>query len=66
LRPAVTEGAAFIILVHNHPSGDPTPSEQDHMLTQELYLAGRVVGIGVLDHVIIGFIKHVSLKEEEI
>jgi DNA repair protein RadC len=66
LRPAITEGAAFIILVHNHPSGDPEASEQDILLTQELHLAGRVVSIEVLDHVIIGFRTYVSLKEEKV
>jgi DNA repair protein RadC len=66
LRPAITEGAAFIILVHNHPSGDPKASEQDILLTQELHLAGRVVSIEVLDHVIIGFRTYTSLKEEKV
>ena len=62
-RPAIVEGAASIILVHNHPSGDPTPSEQDLLLTRELYMCGKVLDIEVLDHVIIGFSNHVSLKD---
>ncbi|MBU7030017.1 MAG: hypothetical protein HXS48_24005 [Theionarchaea archaeon] len=51
-------------MVHNHPSGDPTPSEQDLLLTRELYMCGKVVDIEVLDHVIIGFSDHVSLKDQ--
>ena len=62
-RPAIAEGAASIILVHNHPSGDPTPSKQDLLLTRELYMCGKVVDIEVLDHIIIGFSDHVSLKD---
>jgi len=62
-RPAIAEGATSIILVHNHPSGDPTPSEQDFLLTRELYMCGKVVDIEVLDHVIIGLSDHVSLKD---
>jgi len=65
-RPAIAEGAASIILVHNHPSGDPTPSEQDLLLTRELYMCGKILSIEVLDHVIIGFSDYVSLKEEEL
>lgn len=50
-RLAVGEGAAALILVHNHPSGDPTPSEEDRAVTRHLVNAGRVLGIPVLDHV---------------
>lgn len=53
-RPALAEGAAGIVLVHNHPSGDPTPSEEDIRLTRQLGQAGDAVGIRVLDHVILG------------
>ena len=53
---------AVIILVHNHPSGDPTPSEQDELLTRQLCLCGRVLSVEVLDHIIIGFPDHVGLK----
>ena len=53
-RAAVVGGAAAVILVHNHPSGDPTPSAEDRAVTRQLVEAGRVVGIPVLDHVVIG------------
>lgn len=53
-RPALAENAAGIVLVHNHPSGDPTPSEEDVKLTRQLGQAGDAVGIRVLDHVILG------------
>jgi DNA repair protein RadC len=52
--PAIKESAAAVIFLHNHPSGDPTPSAEDKELTQRLMEVGRLVGIGVLDHVIIG------------
>ena len=63
-RPAIATQAKSIILVHNHPSGDPTPSEHDILLTQELCLCGKVLGIKVLDHIIIGFSDQVSLKDQ--
>jgi DNA repair protein RadC len=63
-RPAITEGAALIIIAHNHPSGNPEPSEQDILLTRELSLCGMMLGIEVLDHVIIGFQDHVSFKDK--
>lgn len=53
-RQAVVEGASGIILVHNHPSGDPTPSAEDRAVTRQLGEAGRALGIPVLDHVVIG------------
>jgi DNA repair protein RadC len=63
-RPAITEGAALIVIAHNHPSGNPEPSEQDIMLTRELTMCGMMLGIEVLDHIIIGFQDHVSFKDE--
>ena len=63
-RPAVAAGAAFIIVVHNHPSGDPEPSEYDTLLTQKLCMSGKVLGIDVLDHIFIGIRDHVSMKDE--
>ncbi len=53
-RIAVVEGAAGVVLVHNHPSGDPTPSGEDRVVTRQLVEAGRALGIPVLDHVVIG------------
>ena len=53
-RPAISDGAAAIVLAHNHPSGDPTPSAEDLHITRQLVEAGRILGIEVLDHVIIG------------
>lgn len=53
-RPAIRESCTAVILAHNHPSGDPTPSPQDLECTKSLTAAGRVIGISVLDHVIIG------------
>jgi DNA repair protein RadC len=63
-RPAVIEGAASVILVHNHPSGDPTPSAEDRAVTRQLGEAGRAVGIPVLDHVVVGAGSYASLAEE--
>ena len=63
-RPAVSEGAAGVILVHNHPSGDPTPSAEDRAVTRQLAEAGRAVGIPVLDHVILGRGGYATLAEE--
>src|SRR6185295_659238 len=52
--PAIREAAAALILVHNHPSGDPTPSAEDAAITQRLRQAGELIGIRVLDHVVVG------------
>lgn len=54
MKPAVLANAASIILVHNHPSGDPSPSAEDQQLTTRLVQAGRILGITVVDHIIIG------------
>lgn len=62
-RAAVLESAAAVILVHNHPSGDPTPSPADRAVTRQLAEAGRTLGIPVLDHVIIGDGSYVSFVE---
>ena len=53
-RPAILESAAAVILVHNHPSGDPAPSAEDRAVTRQLAEAGRAIGIPVLDHVVVG------------
>jgi DNA repair protein RadC len=65
-RPAITAGAKSIILVHNHPSGDPEPSEQDILLTRGLCMCGKVLGIKILDHIIIGSSDYVSMKHQEL
>jgi DNA repair protein RadC len=53
-RPAIAANASAIVLVHNHPSGDPTPSEADIKVTRDMIRAGQVLKIDVLDHVILG------------
>jgi DNA repair protein RadC len=60
---AVTMKAAAIVLIHNHPSGDPTPSVADTKVTRDLVRAGQLLKIEVVDHVIIGNPKHSSLRE---
>lgn len=62
-RPAFEYGCAAIIVVHNHPSGDPSPSEEDTSLTRQLVQVSKIMGIELLDHVIIGKGSFVSLKE---
>ena len=62
-RPAIEANAAAIIVVHNHPSGDPTPSPEDVRVTREMIRAGALLSITLLDHLIIGKQKFVSLKE---
>ncbi|MCP9450627.1 MAG: DNA repair protein RadC [Nitrospira sp.] len=61
---AIRESAAGVIFLHNHPSGDPTPSQEDRRLTDRLVAAGRLLGISVLDHVIIGDGRYVSFADE--
>jgi len=61
--PAVRDSAAAVILVHNHPSGDPTPSAEDIELTRRLRQSGDVLGIRVLDHVIVGCEAHFSFVD---
>ena len=63
-RAAIRRGAAALILVHNHPSGDPTPSPDDVQVTRRLVEAGHLMGIDVLDHVIIGDYRYTSLREQ--
>lgn len=62
-RDAIRQNAAAIIVIHNHPSGDPTPSPEDVCLTQKLVQAGKLLDVEVLDHLIIGQGRFVSLKE---
>ncbi len=63
-RPAIKENAAAIIVVHNHPSHDPSPSPEDLTTTRQLIQAGELLNISVLDHIIIGNPNYVSLKEK--
>lgn len=61
-KDAIRHGAAAIIVVHNHPSGDPEPSRDDVAITEQLRAAGRLVGIEVLDHIVIGDGTYISLR----
>ena len=62
-RAALKENAAAIIVAHNHPSGDPSPSPEDINVTKQIVKAGEIIDIEVLDHIIIGQQRYVSLKE---
>lgn len=66
LREAVITNAPSVVLVHNHPSGDPEPSPPDIALTKEFVKAGEILGIEVADHVIVGRDAFVSLKERKL
>lgn len=63
-EPAIRCGAAHVIVAHNHPSGDPTPSAEDHRLTRSLYEAGKLLGIPVTDHVVVARDGFFSFAEE--
>jgi DNA repair protein RadC len=65
-KPAILESAASVILLHNHPSGDPTPSREDVRLTRQLVECGRLLELPVRDHVIIGRGRFASLAERGI
>ena len=60
---AIRKNSTSIILVHNHPSGDPAPSSEDKSITKRLYEAGEIIGIKVIDHIIIGGDDYISFKE---
>lgn len=62
-RPAIIDAAAGIVVSHNHPSGDPTPSPDDIRLSRQMTAAGKLLDIEVLDHIVIGHGRFVSLKE---
>lgn len=62
-RPAIADCASSILLIHNHPSGDPTPSSQDHAVTNRLKEVGQILGISVIDHIVVGNGRAVSLAE---
>ena len=61
-RPAIADAANCIIVVHNHPSGDPTPSDQDLSVTERLESAAEIIGIPVIDHIIVAGDKAVSIQ----
>jgi len=63
LKAALLANAAVVIVAHNHPSGDPEPSAEDRAATKRLQEAGRIVGVELLDHLVIGDGRWVSLKE---
>ena len=63
-RHALAESAHSVVLVHNHPSGEPTPSPEDKLLTRQFVAAGKVLGVNVADHVIIGEGRYASFCEE--
>jgi DNA repair protein RadC len=65
-KPAVLPSAASVVLVHNHPSGDPEPSDEDLSITKRLVEAGELLGIGVLDHVIVAERGVVSLRSRRL
>ncbi len=60
---ALSQRAAAVILLHNHPSGDPTPSREDILVTRQILEAGRLIGIELLDHLVIGDRNYVSLRQ---
>lgn len=62
-RPAIRDACSAVILVHNHPSGDPTPSREDHQVTTQLTEAGQLLGINVLDHIIVAKEQTLSIRE---
>lgn len=61
-RPAIADAASAILLIHNHPSGDPTPSREDFAVTDRLTEVGKLIGITVLDHIVVGD-KAISIRE---
>ncbi len=66
LRPAIRESASGLILIHNHPGGDPTPSEEDKKITSELKKAAEVVDVRIIDHIILSKDKALSMVEEKV
>lgn len=64
LKPAILSNSASIIVAHNHPSSDPTPSREDIEVTKRLSEAGKIIGIDLLDHIIVGIDRFISLKEK--
>ena len=65
-RPAIEEATSGVLLVHNHPSGDPGPSDEDRRITARLVETGKVVGIRVLDHVIVASDSYFSFADQNL
>jgi DNA repair protein RadC len=65
-KDAISSSAASVIFIHNHPSGDPTPSEDDIKMTKRLIEAGEIIGIEVLDHIIVCDNEHLSMKAKNL
>ena len=65
-REAVAARAAAVILFHNHPSGDPSPSRDDVAVTRQLIAAGTLLGIQVVDHVVLGTVTYFSFSEDKL
>ncbi len=63
---ALKAGAVYIVLIHNHPSGDPLPSREDIVTTKRMKEAGNIIGITLIDHIIIGDNKYISLKQRSL
>jgi DNA repair protein RadC len=64
--PALRDSAAALVVAHNHPSGDPTPSADDRRVTERLREVGQLVGIELLDHLVVGADSYFSFAEERI
>jgi DNA repair protein RadC len=64
--PAVRESAAAVVVAHNHPSGDPTPSGEDRRITERLRSAGELLGIELLDHIIVGVDRYFSFADQTV
>ena len=62
-RPAIKDSSSSILLAHNHPSGDPTPSREDRQVTDRLTESGKLLGIDVLDHIVLGRERCISIRE---
>jgi DNA repair protein RadC len=65
-KEAISSSAASVIFIHNHPSGDPTPSDDDIKITKRLIEAGEIVGIEVLDHIVVCDNEHISMKAKNL
>lgn len=64
MKPAILSNAASILVGHNHPSGNPEPSQEDIHVTRKLVEAGKIMGIDLIDHIVMGEDEFVSLREK--